>query len=394
MKMRKNIDTQYELGGAFQMFRKSAQILVGALTLGATAVVAAPDYYADVITVQVIQHKSEVVLGGTVVPAKQVTIAAQMPGKVEYIAGTEGDRFAKNSELVALDDDELLAQRRAAIAQMGNADAALRNAGVQFNRELESPSSRNTISGMGVPGMFDQMFTRNFSDMMGYQSPGTERRADLYARSTGVDQARSSFLQAQSRVEEIDAKLKDVIGYAPFDGVIVKKLVEIGDIVQPGQPLIEFADTESLQIRVDVPARIMPGITDGQAMRARLDVGDTPILVKVAQIFPMADPRRHTVTIKLDIDANAPAAPGMYAEVMVPNLNSPTETIPVIPESAIVQRGSLPAVFVVQPDGSTQLRVVRTGTRIDENNISVISGLSGGERILDKPRPGMTSQPR
>ena len=345
-----------------------------------------------VVMVQVQPQHSFVVLGGTVVPAREVTIAAQLPGRVEFIAGEEGDGFDANAKLVALDDDELLAKRQAAIAQIGNADAAMRNAGVQFHRELESPQSRSSMSGMGLPGMFDQMFTRNMSDMAGYQSPGTERRADLYSRSTGIEQARNAMVQAQSQLREIDAKLRDAIGYAPFKGVIVKKFVEVGDTVQPGQPLLKFSDTDLLQIQIEVPARLMPGVRDGQVLMATLDVRNTPVQATVSQIFPMADARRHTVTVKLDLPADAPAGPGMYVEVMIPDINSPAQSHPIVPVSALIQRGSLPAVFVVKDNGEKELRVVRTGEKTDPYHITILSGLSGGERIVNHPTPGMTSK--
>ena len=340
----------------------------------------------NVATVEIVRQQNQIVLGGTVAPSRQVTIAAQLPGRVEFIAGAEGDAFEANTVLVALDDDELLAQRRAALASMANADASLRNAGVQFQRELTSPTSRNSMSGMGIPGMFDQMFTRNFSDMMGISNPGVERQADLYSRSTGIEQARSAYLQARSQLEQVDAKLRDAVGYAPFNGVIVSKVVEIGDTVQPGQPLLTYADTEALQVVVQVPARLMPGVRDGDLLEARLDIDkDAPVQVRVAQIFPMADPIRHTVKVKLDIPLDSRAAPGMYAEVMIPDVSVPSMNLPAVPRAAIVRRGSLPAVYVLTPLGKRELRVVRLGQPVGDDRVTVLAGLSGGERVVNNP---------
>ena len=81
-------------------------------------------------------------------------------------------------------------------------------------------------------------------------------------------------------------------------------------------------------------------------------------------------------------------------EVWIEDVNAPVQTLPVIPVTALVQRGSLPVVFVIAPNGNTELRVVRTGAKVDHGRISVISGLSGGERVLNNPRPGMTSRSR
>ncbi len=371
------------------MVGKVFAVLIGVL-LGGTSVQAATLAMQNSVTVEIIRQQNQVMLGGTVVPARQVTLAAQMPGRVEFLAGAEGDAFNRDTALVALDDDELLAQRRAALAQMQNADAALRNAGVQFNRELSSPSSRSSMPGMGIPGLFDQMFTRNFSDMMGINDTGMERHADLYSRGVGIEQARGAFLQARSQLDAVDAKLRDTVGYAPFNGVIIKKMVEVGDTVQPGQPLLTFADTEALQLQVEVPARLMPGILEQSQVSVRLDVRNAPVKARVAQIFPMADPVRHTVTVKLDLPLNAPAAPGMYAEVAMPDITAPTMHLPAIPRSAVMQRGSLPTVYVLNERGDRELRVIRLGLVLDESRVSVLSGLRGGERVIDRPNGGGT----
>jgi len=351
------------------------------------------DRYNDLFVVKEQLIENRVVLGGTVIPSRQVNIAAQLPGQVEFIAGAEGSAFKEGDLLLTLDDDELLAKRRAAVAQMQNADAALRNAGVQFTRELVNPWSQNQMPGMGMPSMFDSFFTRPFSSMVGNNTPGIDRSANLVARQTGIDQARSSHMQAQSAVEEIDAKLKDAKAHAPFAGVITHKLVEVGDTVQPGMPLLRFADTEYLQVQVEVPSRLMPGVREGLSVPVRLDVGDALVPARVTQIFPMADPTRHTVKVKFDLPQSAPAAPGMYAEVMIADANTPAETLPVIPVSAIVRRGSLPAVFVITERGDTELRLVRLGERVDVGFVSVLSGVRSGERVIRQPKPGMTSNP-
>ncbi len=342
-----------------------------------------------VVPEQRVDHRA--VLGGTVIPSRQVTIAAQLPGRVEFVAGSEGDTFPDDTVLVALGEDALLARRRAALAQMGNADAELRNAGVQFNRELVSPGSNRSMPGMGMPSMFDSFFTRGMSDMMGYRDSGLERHADIFARQTRVQQARSSFTQARSKLEEIDAKLRDTRGRAPFDGVITEKLVEVGDTVQPGQPLLRYADTEFLQIAVEVPSRLMPGLREGITVPARLDVHNALVNAKVTQVFPMADPGRHTVKVKFDLPSSAPAAPGMYAEVMVLDTTTPAEIRPVVPISALVRRGSLPAIFVATEEGKTELRLLRVGERVDAEHIAVLSGVRAGERVIVNPDPGLRS---
>jgi len=341
----------------------------------------------DWITVERTRGTATVSLGGTVVPYKEVTLAAQIPGRVETLAGIEGDTFDDGTLLVAIDDSELLAQRNAAYAQYANAHADLRNAGVQYQRELYAPQSKTAPGGMGIPNMFDQMFTRPMEDFMGNRDRGAERGADLYGAGTRIQQAQNAIMQSQAQIQAIDAKLRDAKSVAPFDGVIMKKFVEVGDTVQPGQPLLKFADVEYLQVLVDVPSRLRPGMQEGMMLQAELDVGSQVVPVRVAQIFPMADAQRHTVPIKFDLPQGV-SAPGEYVKVRVPDLNSPARESPVIPLTSVRYSGSLPGVCVQGKNGAPELRLIRVGERIGNGMVTVLSGVQAGDRVLRNPGPG------
>ena len=351
-----------------------------------SALIAAPGISAEnaetVITVPSFPVGGAVSLGGTVVPFKEATLAAQLPGRVESIAGEEGDSFEEGAALVTINDDDLLAQRRAAFAQLSNAEASMRNAGVQYSRQWISPYGGQTNDMMGGMSSMMRNFTNPMQGFMGGSEPRVDRHAQLYQQGTAVEQARSAIIQARARIEEIDTKLRDTRSIAPFDGVISKKLVEIGDPVQPGQPLVFFADTSQLQIRVDVPARLMPGVKMGMIVPARLDVGDVNVQARVARIFPIADPERHTVTVKLDLPPGAPGGAGMYAEVMINDINARVRDLPVVPKAALVWRGSLPGVYVVGENNQRELRLVRTGDPVGADGVAILSGLQAGERIV------------
>lgn len=349
--------------------------------------------YDTIISVHSMPQNSMVTLGGTVVPYKEVTLSAQIPGRIEFIAGKEGDFIEEGKVLVTIDDDDLLAQRRQALAELGNAESAMRNTQMQYSRELWSPQSQNInrAPGMGMPSLFDQFFTRNMGSMAGYGNPALDRTADLYSRGTEVTQAQSAILRVRSKLDEIDAKLRDTRSVSPFSGLIVKKFVEVGDTVQPGQPLLNFADTKSMQIKVDIPARLMPGINMGMVVSARLDVGNKQVSARVAQIYPMADVERHTVTVKFDLPEGVPGGPGMYADVMIPDINAPVKNAFIIPSTAVRWRGSLPAVYKINQDNKAEHRFVRLGEPVNDQFISVLSGLNEGDRILANPPPRITS---
>ncbi|MDT8282645.1 MAG: efflux RND transporter periplasmic adaptor subunit [Gammaproteobacteria bacterium] len=340
-----------------------------------------------VITVGVASHGGAVILGGSVIPLKEVTLAAQMPGRIVSIAGEEGDEFKAGTILVKINDDDLKAKKTAAEAQLSSAQNGMQNAQVQYNRELWNPQIYNPrpMAGMGMPSMFDGLFDNGIMPGNG-GNKSIERHADLVSQGTQVSAARSRITEAESALRAIEARLRDTEAVAPFDGVIMEKMVEIGDTVQPGQSLVIFSYTKFLRILAEVPARLVPGLKKGMVVPARLDVGNTLINARVAQISPVANSTQHTVTVKFDLPEGVPGGPGMYAEVMIPDVSSPSRALPVVPLAAIERKGSLPSLMVLDENSKPQMRLVRIGEVIDDDSVTILSGLKPGERVLVRGR--------
>jgi multidrug efflux pump subunit AcrA (membrane-fusion protein) len=374
----------------FRTTRFACTLAVAAVASSGLAQAQMPGISGETFIVQQAQGAPTVSLGGSVVPYKEVTLAAQLPGRVTFIAGREGDTFKEKDLLVAIGDEELLANRRALLAQMASADAQLRNAGVQYSREVYSPQSRSAMGGMGLPNLFDQMFAAPAESFIGERDRTAERSADLFASGIQIQEAQNAMLRLQAELQALDAKIRDARSIAPFDGVIVRKLIEVGDTVQPGQPMLNYADVEYLQVEVDVPARLRPGLREGMMVQAELDPDNRRVPVRVAQIFPMADPQRHTVKIKFDLPQGV-SEPGMYAKVLVPDLSAPARANPVIPNSAVRYNGSLPGVYVVNERGEPQLRLIRVGEELSGGMVTVLSGLRAGESVLTNPGPRVTA---
>lgn len=364
-------------------FPKLSSILIGAVL----PLLSLPVYSWQLMTVEAAEFGHKIKIGGTIIPFKEVTLSAQIAGRIQYIAGSEGDFFQKNNLLLSIDDDDLVAKRRAALAQLSNAESSLRNARVQYNRELISPRTESTgaMPGMGMPSLFDNLFTRNVGNMMGYGNPSVERQADLYSSGAGVKKAESSVLEARSGLDELDARMRDARSIAPFDGKLVRKMVEEGDTVQPGTPLIKFAHTQFLRIQAEIPARLIFGLTKGSLVDVKIDINNTYTKAKVAQIYPVADQQKHTVTVKFDLPEGSPGGPGLYAEVSIYDTTAQKRPVPVIPKDAVIYRGSLPSVFVLDEENKAIMKLVRLGVDYDESRITVLSGVKAGDRIISAP---------
>jgi len=253
----------------FLVFTASLFSLSGVAFSEGDATKGAPAPTPETIIVQQGSGAGVITLGGTVMPAKMVTLSAQMPGDVEFIAGEEGDRFHKGAALVKLDTKALLDKRKQALAQLASAQAGYRNAIAQYRQEAINPNAQSNSMMGGVPGMMS-MFTDPMRSFSGQGSPGVDRQTNMVGRGVQVETARNQIAQARAAIAELDESLENAVSRAPFNGVIVKKMVEVGDIVQPGMPLITFADTHQMQIRVEVPSRLISSLHVGMKVMAHL----------------------------------------------------------------------------------------------------------------------------
>ena len=373
--------------------RVSFYLLVISLVLASSYVHSETRESLSVIPVKTIPiPANRLLVSGSVAARKSVVLSAQMPGRITAILGEEGDRFKKDDFLVKINDDELLARRQTAVAQFTSASIAVNNAGVQFNRRISSRStSNNAPGGMGMPGMFDQLFTNPMSDMMGTRDYDVERGADIFASRAQLDQAHQTLQQARAQIQQIDTKLRDTLSIAPFDGVIVKKSIEVGDTVQPGQPLLVYVDISELQIVADMPSRLVKSLKEGQSLRARVDGVNTKIEVEVSKIFPTSDPVRHTTRVKFSLAVTTDVSPGNYAEVWIPVSKGASKKRFLVPSSAIVIRGGLPTIFVVNQQNQVELRLVRVGRLLSSGEVVIDYGVSEIDRVLDKPPAFVTS---
>lgn len=349
---------------------------------------------AEIIPVESIVSQTTSALGSTVIPYKEVLLSAQVSGRVLTLNGDVGSVFARNEIIAEIDSTTLLAKRNAVDAQVATAQAALRNAQTQYQRELISPKSDDigAVPGFGMPAMMDIYMTRPFAEMAGgkYDSDMV-RYSDLMNSATGLSQARSGVKEAVAQLHAIDTQLRDAKAIAPFSGMILQKMVEAGDTVQIGQPLLKFAYVNFLRLQANVPSGLVSGLEKGMIVSAKIN-GRDDTKAKISQIYPVADPLKHTVVVKFDLPVDTVAAPGMYAEVMLPiDDGSDTEKkINVIPISALLKGRSLPSVLVVKGN-SSELRLLRLGAMQGKDKVEVVSGLSASDRIIDHPKAGAIS---
>ncbi len=347
------------------------------------------------------RHISRTPLGGYVEPLQVIHLTAQTGGRVVYISGREGASVMAGQIVVGLDEERLISDYQAAWASLSSEMSGIQNAQVQLYNKLYGPAT----SPMGGPAYeaYDRSTVPFYNAMRGVVpfmggGPPIQTQTDQQRSFSNRSQARSEYerqqatvVASQAKIDAIESMMRDHRSIAPFPAVILTKHVNVGDVVQPGQVLMDIAQTDRLLLKVETPARLVSELRAGMVIPVTVD-GITHLDGLVDQIYPAANKEQHTVTLKILLPPDAPVAPGMFASAVLPEppMDGMAVELPVIPASAIIYRGSLPSVFVAGRDGRIELRVLRLG-EIQGNRAVILSGLKVGEKVVTSPKSNMRS---
>lgn len=192
---------------------------------------------------------------------------------------------------------------------------------------------------------------------------------------------RQEFDAAEARVKIGTGALNEaetMLGYAsvtaPFDGVVTRKLADVGDLAMPGKPLLEIEAPTSLRFEADLPEAILDRVKLGDRMAVRLTQVVEGI---VSEISPVADPVSRTFLVKLDLPPSEGLRTGQFGRVSVPVGEA---RLLLVPQGAVLKRGQMEIVFVAQA-GKAALRLVKTG-KVLEGRVEVLSGIEEGEQVI------------
>jgi RND family efflux transporter MFP subunit len=191
------------------------------------------------------------------------------------------------------------------------------------------------------------------------------------------DAAESRYLMAKAAVAEARALTAYTQVMAPFDGVVTYKWAQAGDLAMPGKPIVDLEDASRLQLEADLPEAIVGRVQPGAQMAVRSDALAGEIAGTVVEMAPSADPVSRTFKVKLDLPGSPGLKPGQFARLVVPVGESSSLRVPL---AAVVQRGQMEMVFVVE-NQQARLHLVKTGRR-SEQHAEILSGLDSGDAVV------------
>jgi RND family efflux transporter MFP subunit len=185
----------------------------------------------------------------------------------------------------------------------------------------------------------------------------------------------AEFEAVQSRFRVAEAALSYAQIAAPFDGVVVRKLVDVGDQASAGKPLFIVEQPFDYRLEANVPERFSVGV--GAKLHVVIDATGEKCEGTVGEVVPAADPVSRSFLVKINLQCRQALKTGMFGRAQ---LILGERFAMFVPKSTVHERGQLTYVFVVAA-GRAQMRLVKTGKSYLDA-IEILSGLQTGERVV------------
>jgi RND family efflux transporter MFP subunit len=306
------------------------------------------------VLVAPVSAPSERRLDGVVEAINHATVAAQTSGRVVAINFDVGDYVPANAVIIRLRATEQHAGLSAAEAALSEAQARASEAQTRYRRILD-------------------MYERQVVPKATYD----QATADRDAAVARLGAARAAVVSAKQGVAYTEIR-------APYAGVVTQRLVQVGETVVPGTPLMSGVSLQRLRVVVDIPQSIVEAVR--KVMKGAVYLDGQRIEAAQVTVFPVASTPSNTFRAWLDLPENARGFyPGMLVKV---GFVIGERQALLVPASAVVRRSEVTAVYLVQPDGGTMLQQVRLGDHFGDQ-IEVLSGLVSGDRIATDPLAAM-----
>lgn len=275
---------------------------------------------------------------GTLRADEQVVIRPEITGRLVRIHFEEGQRIAAGAPLFSLDAS-------AAQAALAEAQANLENAR-RANARADDLGGRQLIS------------------------------------KSDVDAARAELGVAEARLASARAQASKTTLSAPFTGIVGLREVSIGEVVAPGQALVNVVRMDPMEVDFSLPETALSQVAVGQEVTLGIDAfPDETFTGRVSAIEPMIDTASRSAKLRAQVDnAGYRLRPGLFARITLGTGSAGGETAVMIPEQALMQEGDVRYVYVVT-DGKAVRTPVQTGQR-QPGRIAIVDGLEAGAQVV------------
>lgn len=350
-------------------------------------------YWARFSPIQVRQHqvtrgelRAEVMGTGTLEARVKASISPKISGRVRMIAVDQGDEVSSGKVLVTLDDEDLQQQVEIAAANLEAAQAAIdrlksdeaRAAATRTQAHSEHQRNEKLAAGKAI----SQAEIDKSAELLAVADAGVARAK--YA----VIEGRKQLVAAEKTIQYYRARLADTQITAPFDGLIVRRQRDAGDVAVPGSPILTLISTAELWVSAWVDETEMSQLQEDQPARVVFrSEPDRAFSGKVARLGREADRETREFVVDVQIlELPTNWAVGQRADVYIETERKADVTL--LPSTAVVRQDNEPGVFI-NANGSAEWRPLVLGLR-GPDMVEVVRGVEAGELVVS-PFEGRTS---
>lgn len=325
---------------------------------------------------------------GRVVAWRKAAISTKATGRLEWLGVQEGSRVKSGEVIARLESLDVAAARDSAQAAVSAARANLEQGEAEM-REAESAYRRA-----------QDLYAKKFIS----ESSLDSARARHDKARASVSSLKAAIGVAEANVRSASVSVEQTLIRAPFDGVVLTKNANVGDIITPFSSaadskgaVVNMADMETLEVEADVAESSIGKIRVGMPTEVQLDAyPELRLLGEVSRVVPTVDRSKATLLVKVAFrEKDARALPDMSAKVgfleRFPGADERKAVTAVRPE-AVAKRGDRSVLFVLDKDNRAKETPVRVARKLGD--LLEVEGVKAGDRVVlappEKLRDGAT----
>jgi RND family efflux transporter MFP subunit len=291
-------------------------------------------------------------VSGKIQASNSSDLSTRIMGYVDKVNVNVGDKVNKGQLLVSINNVDLQAKRAQVNASITEAKAALLNAKKDYER-------------------FNNLYAKN-----------SATQKELDDMTANFEMAKARVEGANQMMNEINAQFKYSNITAPFNGIITAKNIEVGDMANPGVPLISIETPGDLEVVAMVPETEISQIKKGTKVEVLVKSIDTTVEGKVIEVSPSAKYTGGQYLVKINIDkSDDKLLSGMFTTVQFPITSKVKTEMVLIPQESIIKYGELSGIYTVSQSNTALLRWLRLG-RTYGNQVEVLAGLQADEAFI------------
>ncbi len=317
------------------------------------------------------------VFPGEICAREQITLASKLSGYAREVLVDEGQVVRPGEVLIRLDDRDLRAEIKALKADLRS-----------VAKEKQALSAQRAYAQANF-----ERFKRLFQEKAATQEELDRARAAYESLKAREEALKAREEATRARLAKVKSLLAYTVIRSPARALVVKRLVSQGSLVSPGVPLLVLDDLSAgFRFCAAVDESLLGRLKRGENLRVDFPAQGQSLVAPVAAVVKRVDPSSRTFTLKLDLPQGSWPS-GLFGRVYVP-VGQGVRVL--IPRKAVVFRGDLSGVYVLDQDNRARFRVVRLGEAFvkqggvwapavsDEPKalVEVLSGLAPGERIV------------